>query len=70
MRMTLFTVEGRGEFPWDMLRYDECWPRGSQDVSGLITERPRRPILLCTYKPSGPTVARWESFGWTVTAID
>ena len=30
-----YIVTGRGEFPWDMLRYDRCWPMSSSDVAKL-----------------------------------
>lgn len=30
-----FTVEGSGLFPFDMLRYDQCWPK-SQNGSAAI----------------------------------
>ncbi len=31
-----FTVEGSGMFPYDMLRYDQCWPSSEQDSPRLI----------------------------------
>jgi hypothetical protein len=30
-----FAVKGRGEFPFDMLRYDACFPATGDDVSML-----------------------------------
>jgi len=30
-----FAVKGRGQFPFDMLRYDVCFPSTSEDVSYL-----------------------------------
>ena len=30
-----FAVEGKGEFPFDMLRYDVCFPATQNDVSML-----------------------------------
>ena len=63
-----FTVQGKSNFPLDMLRYDLCWPASEQDsyIIGLShsevrSERPYR-IHLKGLKP--PTVARWNSFGW------
>lgn len=62
-----FTVEGAGEFPFDMLRYDSCWPkRGSHD-SGKLSQHysdERRRVVLVTCDGAAPTPARWESFGW------
>lgn len=71
-----FTVEGSGEFPVDMLRYDNCWPVGSEDAIsihlryGAIGEdqlfgKMRRVRLATTY-PSAPTDGRWRSFTWRV----
>lgn len=54
-----FIVEGRGEFPLDMLRYDECKVNG-----GLSDSTDRRQVTLLG--PRQPTAARWLSFGWTV----
>lgn len=65
-----YTVEGRGEFPFDMLRYDQCWPkRESEDVVNMAPSHPgmrrevRRVTLVGTHSP---TEGRWESFGWKV----
>lgn len=65
-----FVVEGRMEFPFDMLRYDGCWPEQSEDVSNLQYDRERRKPLefrrVMLRGTSMPTVARWASFGWRV----
>lgn len=37
-----FTVEGRGLFPTDMLRYDHCWPHAEQSDSPEILAAPLR----------------------------
>lgn len=69
----LYTVSGRGELPYDMLRHDCCWPASSSDAmrcsmrvmvddEGVAT--PTRTIALMSY--SSPCVERWKSFGWTV----
>jgi hypothetical protein len=66
-----FTVEGKGEFPFDMLRYDSCWPkRETEDVvvmaphhrSSLLREL-RQVTLVGIHEP---TEGRWSSFGWRV----
>jgi hypothetical protein len=61
-----FTVEGKGMFPLDMLRYDLCWPAGGGDAAhiGGTYEAASRQIRMRGLKP--PTVGRWASFGWTV----
>lgn len=75
-KLTNFTVEGSGEFPYDMLRYDQCWPQSeANDVYKLSAHplgqlaRAIRQVTLVSIK-SMPTVARWESFGWKVVKIN
>ena len=61
-----FTVRGRGQFPFDMLRYDQCWPKSSApDVSALWHTDDERTVTLVGI--CSPTVDRWASFGWRVT---
>jgi hypothetical protein len=63
-----FTVEGRGDFPYDMLRYDLCWPASQQDSRFIAsTGHPNlQPPKICLKGLKAPTPARWESFGWKV----
>lgn len=63
-----FTVEGRGAFPTDMLRYDCAFPARQDDVYAMMGDRRfdvRKVTLRSTVKP--PTEARWASFSWRVT---
>ena len=67
-----FWVVGSGLFPFDMLRYDHCFPYTETD-SGVIEKTTHRhsrsgpvSVMLETASPNAPTVGRWESFGWTV----
>lgn len=67
----LFTVEGNGRFPFDMLRYDCCYPysegQDSSQLAGYPGERlGRRRVVLATRNRNAPTIGRWESFGWRV----
>lgn len=65
LRTHPFEVSGAGQFPFDMLRYDSCWPRRQTDVLDMTSARAgQRTVSLLGL--SAPTVARWESFGWTV----
>ena len=69
-----YTVEGFGDFPIDMLRYDSSYPFNSQDVEQISLPRvvvggnKRRQVRLAHTGPAGwkPTSGRWESFGWKV----
>ena len=65
-----YFVSGKGEFPFDMLRYDACWPMTGEDADKLDTpygsaERIKmRSIRMRSYRQ--PTIARWQSFLWAV----
>jgi len=73
--MTRFTVAGDGTFPFDMLRYDSCFPASSTDAASI----PRkdfgsaggmREVTLVSHSRHRPTTARWNSFGWGVINIE
>lgn len=69
-----FRVVGRGFFPVDMLRYDQCWPTGQDDAANMIVDSVSlnaelRTIELskwCRNQQAEPTTDRWASFGWQV----
>jgi hypothetical protein len=67
----VFTVKGLGQFPLDMLRYDNAWPNSEADSSLMQAEDlgrlAHREITLRSL--TGPTAARWSSFGWEVTEV-
>lgn len=69
----LFTVEGDGRFPLDMLRYDACWPHWERDALAAQStgdhDAARRCVVLETHRVEAPTVARWASFGWRVVGM-
>lgn len=65
-----FTVIGRGEFPFDMLRYDQCWPKSETKDAPALHPRGNWLKELREVNLVGlhsPTADRWESFGWKVT---
>ncbi len=73
-----FTVEGRGAFPFDMLRYDSCHPVSGEDAAGLdyspaialpATQRQVRLIMYSGIRNPKPTFGRWDSFGWRVVTV-
>jgi hypothetical protein len=66
-----FKVQGKGTFPFDMLRYDCCYPADSQSASDLIVydrddRRRLRTITLRSQITVRPTEDRWRSFHWSV----
>lgn len=69
--MRTFTVEGRGEFPIDMMRRDRC--EAADDASREALEATyengghvgRRRVTLTTDERT-VTEDRWRSFGWPV----
>ena len=69
-KLTVFTVTGSGDFPFDMLRYDACWPVDTESAQGLtygpsLEDLQRhRTVTLCSYGPGVPTVRRWASYDW------
>jgi hypothetical protein len=65
-----FEVFGRGDFPFDMLRYDCCWPATQADSSQLeLAPTPQARQEMRSINLKGlkvPTAARWKSWGWEV----
>lgn len=69
-----FKVTGRVRFPFDMLRYDSCYPASERDsnVIEATTYDDKGPfeVELKSHSESviynGPTDARWRSFCWQV----
>jgi hypothetical protein len=63
-RLFGFEVEGEGNFPTDMLRYDRCWPESTEDASKFFPNGERRVVRLIGFNQ--PNIARWASFLWRV----
>jgi hypothetical protein len=69
----VFAVEGVGEFPIDMLRYDQCWPITPLDAAKIADSYQsvntkgyaRRRVALCSANHK-ITPERWASCGWRV----
>lgn len=60
-----YFARGRGGFPIDMLRHDQCWPCDSTSVSkieGDVMEE--RSVRLASN--IDPIRDRWLSFGWSI----
>ena len=62
-----YTVQGRGDFPWDMLRYDRAYPLTDPSPSQYETD-PKAWTTARTVQIEGQdcTPDRWASFLWTV----
>jgi hypothetical protein len=72
MTTRYFEVKGSWPFPYDMLRYDHCYPANESDslaltemangaTEGIVT------VKLMSNSPHAPTHKRWESFLWKAT---
>ncbi len=71
---TDYVVGGTGEFPHDMLRYTQSWPKDEEDARkiGSDYEGPRRVTLTKYHRDPKPNLAedRWMSkFRWTVVEV-
>lgn len=70
-RLYEFAVTGKLTFPLDMLRYDCCYPAGSEDAAkiensfdGFAHHKEFQTIKLIGQHR--PTEGRWSSFSWSV----
>ena len=63
-----YIVSGRGEFPRDMLRYDEADYATLADERRAGKARERRSIRI--HGNVEPSPERWESFGWRVSNVE
>lgn len=59
----VYWVTGTGKFPFDMLRFDRCWPVDGESAAAL-DDSGRRSVQLKSFQE--PTVGRWGSFMWSV----
>jgi hypothetical protein len=74
-----FTVQGSGSFPFDMLRYDSCYPFSSSDACNIpephrygpqMGRSPGNHRKVTLVSENEPTPGRWESFGWACGMVD
>lgn len=61
-----FTVEGTGRFPFDMLRYDSCWPASQIDVTRMTDADYSGTRRVNLHSHKAPSPERWDSFRWTI----
>lgn len=68
LRYYTWIVTGQGRFPFEMLPYDNCWPRDEGAPLGGNTLAEHRTIRMAGIKP--PAQGRWRSFGWEVSELE
>lgn len=67
------TVSGRGQFPFDMLRFSRCWPVDTESAMNLehivVDARPQNRVvrlgMIGNSVEADHCVARFQSFVWT-----
>lgn len=65
-RQYRYKVQGRGDFPWDMLRYDRVWPLTEPNPHRMDKSEAWRELRTVEVVGHGCTVDRWASFLWSV----
>lgn len=76
MKLKLFDfyVRGRGDFPFDMLRHDQCWPVSGEDAAKLSPNMTAANFLelrtVHLRSIQAPTTLRWSSFMWPAATQD
>lgn len=62
------TFQGMGTFPFDMLRYDDCWPESPDDALNIgvtpVNRRYRERRRVTVVAHNDFAIERWMSFGW------
>lgn len=66
-----YAVQGRGPFPFDMLRRDEAYPASEGDASHMSAafDDRARTVNLASWHDRRtwfPLELRWQSFGWDI----
>jgi hypothetical protein len=66
-----YTVGGTPSFPFDMLRYDQCWPASQEDAARIDRAGPQpgrkaAAFSITLHSHKLPTEGRWRSFGWSL----
>ena len=66
--VSVLIVEGCGDFPVDMLRYDRCVPDTEEDAHAIQRGPYKRQVTLRRFSVNTlrATRGRWDTFGWKV----
>lgn len=65
----MFSVEGNGEFPFELMRTQECVPASEQDHQRIFADGRRRVALAYSESMDvwcGPSLHLWRTMGWPV----
>ena len=64
----IFIVQGKGHFPIDMLRYDQCFPVYEADEPKISNNTYLRERVRIEVKTNSMSITpdRWSSFGWNI----
>lgn len=65
-----YKVQGRGDFPWDMLRYDRVYPLSEPSPSIHDSGEVWREVRTVEVQGEGCTPDRWSSFLWSVVDVE
>jgi len=71
-----FYAVGQGEFPYDMLRHDQCWPARGEDAGRIeahgrhFDREQRGKYIIRLNSHRKPTPERWASFNWRITTTE
>lgn len=76
---TRWEATGKGTFPIDMLRHEQCWPATDRDSKKIAfslhpeTENIVQMITVETYREGfdgrKPDYRHWASYGWDVSMV-
>lgn len=65
-----FTVRGSGNFPFELLSRDECFPANVLQADALRMSCPtiadEREIIMASARRESPTHSAWKVAKWTV----
>lgn len=67
MSAYIYTVEGHGRFPVDLLPDEQAWPRNLHDAAAMGHFGSRRCEMQAVRHPNE---AAWRRAGWTVKRVD
>gem|GEM_PF-5441189 len=67
MSAYIYTVEGEGRFPIDLLPDEQAWPRNTWDACAMAKIGRRSCQMLSARRPNEQA---WRTAGWEVKRVD